>query len=413
MKNASAALLLTIACLVYSAVLSQTPTRIVVLGSSTAAGTGASVYDSSWVGRLQQAFRKNTDPGDADTIVTNLALGGYTTYHIMPDGYVPPPGRPSPDLDRNVTEALSYNPEVIIINMPSNDIASGFNETEFMNNLRFLFQHIQSFGVRAFITTTQPRNDLGDYHRQLLRQLVDSINNNFNMYAIDFWTDLATTDGQNRIRPEVSAGDAIHINNTGHRLVFEEVIAKNLFAVNSPLPLRLSGFTARAGQNQVVLSWTTELEEPNSYFIVQRSSDGLSFTNLYTVSGSAVSGNGRYSFTDRTPPAQQAYYRLQIVEGGKRTYSPVLKVNTFAATKGITRLYQQNNSLFAEITLDSKQEVVLRILSAGGSTVFQQRRVLDASATLVRIPLDNLVPGTYFLVISGSGGVRLSSSFIR
>ena len=33
---------------------------IVVLGSSTAAGTGAFPYDSSWAGRLQLHYRQNT-----------------------------------------------------------------------------------------------------------------------------------------------------------------------------------------------------------------------------------------------------------------------------------------------------------------------------------------------------------------
>src|SRR5690349_18464412 len=78
--------------------------KIVVLGSSTAFGTGASSVDSSWVGRLQKAHRLNTSD-NLDTIVTNLAVGGYNTYHIMPTGFVPPANRPAPDPLHNVTQA--------------------------------------------------------------------------------------------------------------------------------------------------------------------------------------------------------------------------------------------------------------------------------------------------------------------
>ena len=54
--------------------------KIVVIGSSTAEGSGSwPIPDSSWVGRLTKSF--NLDPWDGkDTVVYNLALGGTTTY---------------------------------------------------------------------------------------------------------------------------------------------------------------------------------------------------------------------------------------------------------------------------------------------------------------------------------------------
>src|SRR3954452_11404116 len=137
--------------------------KIVILGSSTAAGNGATSTDSSWAGRLQLQYRKNTS--DADTSIINLAVGGYVTYRIMPDNFVTPPDRPAVDVNTNVTKALSYNPEIIIINMPSNDITSGYSEQEIMNNFRLLNQLITNQGVRAFITTSQPRNDIDLLHR--------------------------------------------------------------------------------------------------------------------------------------------------------------------------------------------------------------------------------------------------------
>lgn len=56
--------------------------RIVVLGSSTAEGAGASVRKNSWVSRFAR-YVKNTDPTNE---VVNLAKGGYTTCAIMPNG---------------------------------------------------------------------------------------------------------------------------------------------------------------------------------------------------------------------------------------------------------------------------------------------------------------------------------------
>src|SRR5215204_3803986 len=210
--------------------------KVVILGSSTAAGTGASNYDSSWAGKLQLSFRKNITAGDPDTIVINLAVGGYVTYYAMPTGYVPPAGRPAPDGEHNVTKALSFSPDIVLINFPTNDIGSGYSKNEFLNNLRFLSQQITSVGVKAYVATTQPRSQFDFSMRQALRECVDSVNNSFGANAINFWDDLATNDGQFNLRPEVNSGDGVHANNLGHRLLFERVREKNIFCSTTTPP---------------------------------------------------------------------------------------------------------------------------------------------------------------------------------
>ncbi len=89
--------------------------NIVVLGSSTAGGGGASPFDSAWVNK----FRVYVKSKNTQSQVINLGYAGYNTYHVLnPTGYTPPPGRPSPDNERNITKALSFNPDLIIINLP-------------------------------------------------------------------------------------------------------------------------------------------------------------------------------------------------------------------------------------------------------------------------------------------------------
>src|SRR5437016_3338037 len=78
---------------------------VTVLGSSTAAGTGANPIDSSWVNKL---IKQLTDD-HRNVNVINLAKGGFTTYNVLPSGYK------SSDTARNITKALSYNPNLVII----------------------------------------------------------------------------------------------------------------------------------------------------------------------------------------------------------------------------------------------------------------------------------------------------------
>ena len=69
--------------------LSNQDFHLVILGSSTAAGTGPSSPDSTWVNRYRN-FLQGINP---DNLVTNLAIGGTTTYHIMPNWFSPPSGK--------------------------------------------------------------------------------------------------------------------------------------------------------------------------------------------------------------------------------------------------------------------------------------------------------------------------------
>ena len=92
-----------------------------ILGSSTAAGVGASVYDSSWVGRVDSFYRVTNNVINS---TVNLAISGGTPYIAMPDGYVPPAGRPNPNVTHNITKIMTYNPDVLIISFVSNGYSS-------------------------------------------------------------------------------------------------------------------------------------------------------------------------------------------------------------------------------------------------------------------------------------------------
>jgi lysophospholipase L1-like esterase len=389
--------------------------RVVILGSSTAAGNGSSSYANSWVGRVAAYYNKNTTDG-ADTIFTNLAVSGYATYNEMPDNFVPPPGRPSPDLNANVTKALSYNPDVVIINLPSNDMAFGYSKKEFMDNLRLMYNTIISApgGPKCYITTTQPRT-LSVELRDSLRTLVDSVRNNFGNYAIDFYTDLVTTDGTNDIAPAVSAGDGIHINDLGHSYVAQRVIARNIFSLAIILPLKLTAFNARAQNHTTLLEWKTEQEEPNTSFDIQRSRDGSRFENLYTMAGRGLPTPNTYSWTDQQPAEGNNFYRLRIVENGQTTYSRVLNVINKPAEIAIDKLYKDNagSNLVTIIHVQRSQSLTITIINMSGAAVFRQTQYISAPYKTLNIPIDKLATGQYYLNIMNAEADAATMGFVK
>jgi lysophospholipase L1-like esterase len=190
---------------------------IVVLGSSTAAGTGPSKPDSAWVNR----YRNYLQSMDTTVQVINLAVGGYTTYDIMPTGYVPPAGRPTPKTNNNITKALTYKPDAIIINLPSNDATNNYTISEQLANYDTVLARASQQNVPVWITTTQPRN-LSQTQRKNLMDMRDSTFARFGDQAIDFWTEIANLDGT--INSKYNSGDGVHINDAGHRIFFERVV---------------------------------------------------------------------------------------------------------------------------------------------------------------------------------------------
>lgn len=195
--------------------------KIVVLGSSTAAGTGASTIDSAWVNRYR-AYLQSVNPNNE---VVNLGIGATTTYQIMPDGFVPPVGRPNPNPNNNITKAIELQADAIIVNMPSNDAFFGIDAETQMENFKTIAAEADSAEIPIWICTTQPRNLFpGQIQTQL--SVRDSIFSYFANYAIDFWTTIAGTD--NLPHPLYDSGDGIHLNDSGHRILFERVVGENI-----------------------------------------------------------------------------------------------------------------------------------------------------------------------------------------
>jgi acyl-CoA thioesterase I len=186
---------------------------VVILGSSTAFGTGASDYKHAWAGLFSAYLNKGK--------VINLARGGYTTYHILPEGDARPSNRPASDTTRSITAALRKHPSVLVISMTTNDVANGYSVDEVMENLRKIRSIALANGVkRVIITTSMPRN-LNKLATERWLQQRDLTLSTYPGEAVNFFDPLATT--AFTFRGDLTV-DGIHPNDTGHQLLFDQVI---------------------------------------------------------------------------------------------------------------------------------------------------------------------------------------------
>jgi len=199
-------------------VVRSAPQRIVVLGSSTSAGTGPRDPEDAYVPRYRALLARRFP----DFTLSNLAVGGQTTYEIQPTGFVPPPNRPAPVVGHNIRAALAQHPAAIIVNLPSNDAAENFSATEQLENFARVAQAAAEAGVLLWVTTTQPRN-FSAAQIAIQREVRSAILNRYSPRSLDFWTPFAAADGT--IKPEYGAGDGIHLNAQAHSILLKLVLA--------------------------------------------------------------------------------------------------------------------------------------------------------------------------------------------
>lgn len=243
--------------------------RVVVLGSSTAEGFAAQPIDSSWVNK----FKRYVGTVFQSYEVVNLAIGGFTTFNVMPTGYQ----RPAPwntytslavDVNRNITKALSLSPSLILINLPTNDCDLGVSVNQQLSNFDALIEAAGNQGIPVYLSTTQPRNETLTV-RTLLMQMRDAINNRYPGKVMDFWTGLANADGTILALYNY---DGTHFNTAGHAVLFERARS----AVQLLLPVTASPNPLSFGNRTVGLSSTLPV------IVTNASSASIVFDNIYT-----------------------------------------------------------------------------------------------------------------------------------
>lgn len=160
-----------------------------------------------------------------------------------------------------------------------------------------------------------------------------------------------------------------------------------------PLPITLLNFAAKyIGPKTVLLDWSTASEVNNDYFTIQRSNDGIHFTDILIVSGAGNSNNiNLYNAEDNNALDGISYYRLKQTDyDGHFSYSKIVKVVSAGAGFSFHLTPNLCNSTTDEIELiitgaAPNQDIPLEIIDMLGRRVYykvlhsdEQGNVVDA-----------------------------------
>lgn len=156
-------------------------------------------------------------------------------------------------------------------------------------------------------------------------------------------------------------------------------------------PVTWLDVTASKQGNNTLLQWSTAKEQQTSSFAIQRSADGINFTDIGSTPAAGNSDTRRdYQFTDKTASGGVNYYRLaQIDLDGKVSYSKT--VVAVAATGGIRVYPNPVTGKTANIYLSEAATMV--VYDSHGATLMNRQM----PAGYHQLDVGRFVPGIYFL----------------
>lgn len=187
-----------------------------VLGSSSAAGQGVTAGEA-WADRLAAGTQAQ------GVQITNLARSGLLTTQALPVGTPLLPDRAVPDPQVNIDRALTLPPKLVLVSFPTNDVVAGVPPAETVGHWQLIRRRAADAGAATLVLSTQPRDGLDSAQQAALDETDRLAVAAFGECFVPLRA--ALSDGQGRIAPAYAAGDGIHLNAEGHRVIFEEVKA--------------------------------------------------------------------------------------------------------------------------------------------------------------------------------------------
>jgi hypothetical protein len=178
---------------------------------------------------------------------------------------------------------------------------------------------------------------------------------------------------------------------------------------SNPLPLDFLSFTGRLVNNRTLLEWITTREINTKDFVVERSTDGATFSPIAIVQalGSTNSGSDdSYQATDSLPLPGTDYYRLKEVDqNGQATYSPIVSVRV---SEGLSCMVYPNpvaDRVNIRISVISAAQATILIFDLRGQAITSQPIQLASGENHFEIDLTGKAKGMYIVKILGIDGL--------
>ncbi|WP_426061119.1 T9SS type A sorting domain-containing protein [Hymenobacter sp. B1770] len=176
-----------------------------------------------------------------------------------------------------------------------------------------------------------------------------------------------------------------------------------------PLPVELTHFSGSVDERSLAtLRWTTATERNSNYFGIERSPDGVTFSEVGQMPAAGFTTQPHaYQWPDPQRLRQRTYYRLrQVDRDGTVKYSPVVPLEPAPRLARALEVYP-NPSAGQLINLLAQsydgEEIRLRITDTLGRVLVAQALTLPDARYLAPLPLPaGTAPGSYILTLTST-----------
>ena len=183
--------------------------------------------------------------------------------------------------------------------------------------------------------------------------------------------------------------------------------------IRPPGALPVKGLTLSASKQQehVNLTWKTIWEANTQTCVIERSTNGQTFTRIAEMPAVGNSNNGhQYYFIDRNVPAGSLYYRIRVMDkDDKSLTSNIAVVSSNIAVA--TTVYPNPVHKQLYITLPQKGLYQVHLMNTAGQTVYSQTVDGSQGGATHAITRKHWPAGVYRLVIADTSGKTGSSAF--
>lgn len=184
--------------------------------------------------------------------------------------------------------------------------------------------------------------------------------------------------------------------------------------LGGPLPVTFGDIKVAKVNNQSKITWNIYTEQNTDKYIVERSTDGRSFTSIGLV---YANGSSSYSIVDTSPIFGINLYRIKVVNRDNTiSYSKVVLVNYNNLTNSVSVSPNPVTSGFFTITFSHLKagKVTVKLFSNNGQLVMDQPIDYNGSTDnqLINVP-SNISKGIYQLVITDGSNSQRTSVIIQ
>jgi len=200
-------------------------------------------------------------------------------------------------------------------------------------------------------------------------------------------------------------------NNTGN----DTAIGSSIVITACTVPVKLISFSANKTKLGNQLIWSTTSNSTALSYIIERSTDGIHFTSISSVSANKTN---KYQYTDATSSVGAVYYRLRFVEATSFvSYSSVVKVSSTSIEASSISVYPNPVTSSQDFKLNvqsvENKNVQIQIVGIDGKIVATQKATIVAGSNLISLNSNTLKQGVYFVkCISDENATIATTKFI-